>query len=701
MSSMVTTRISKHRAFSLLIGTILALPALFQTALAQTVSQPVVQKLPDGYVPGGEDQTAPARPAAPVVVPMVGEGGEWDQARSFHRQNASPVMAAAIARWKSLTQSDNYSFAEYSAFLMAYPGLPLQDKLRRATEKALEREGADNGRIIAYFDRMPPLTNAARAQYALALASAGRLSQAQGHAMAAWRGGAMSASAESGIAAMLTGKLKPADHDARMDALLWAGATEAATRQILFVSPGARDLFAARLAVLQGNDPDNIGMATPMGAMSDPGWLYNRARQMRRLNEKLGAASLLANRGTLSRLPLDQEKWVELQLAAARDSDAATAVRIASKIDDGFAPKTDISLLSFGLRDDYTSLMWLGGQKALTTLSDPRAAAQLFWRYGAAARTPQTRSKGFYWAGRALAQAGDRDGARTYFESAGEYPDQFYGMLALERLGRPIPTLMSGPTVVPSRAQRDAFNDRPITQAVREVAIESDWPVAVRFFREIADQAESELDHVLVADLAREIGRRDLGVILGQAAHVDGHGIYRKTSYPLIPVPQGSNWTMIHAISRQESQFAMNAVSHAGARGLMQLMPGTAREQAGKMGLPYNPQSVMGDAGYNLRLGDGYFQRVLNYFNGSYPLAIAAYNAGPGNVNKWLRANGDPRKGEIEWIDWLERIGLSETRNYVQRVLENAVVYEAMNPDKARMRGPNPLSQYIGKRTPG
>ena len=133
----------------------------------------------------------------------------------------------------------------------------------------------------------------------------------------------------------------------------------------------------------------------------------------------------------------------------------------------------------------------------------------------------------------------------------------------------------------------------------------------------------------------------------------------------------------------------------------MQLMPGTAREQAGKMGLPYNPQSVMGDAGYNLRLGDGYFQRVLNYFNGSYPLAIAAYNAGPGNVNKWLRANGDPRTGAVDWIEWLERIPISETRNYIQRVLENAVVYDAMNPDRATYRGPNPLSHFLGKPNPG
>ncbi|MFM5930069.1 MAG: transglycosylase SLT domain-containing protein [Novosphingobium sp.] len=669
--------------------------------MAQEVSVPVVQKLPEGYVPGGEVQTGPSRPTIPVFVPMVGEGGEWDSARAQHRQSGATAMASAIARWKSLAEYDSFGFGEYASFLLAYPGLPSEEKLRRNAEKALEREGADPQRVVAFFDRMPPLTNSARAQYALALSALGRIAQAQSQAIAAWRGGAMSDGAESAVAAMLSGRLAPADQDARMDALLWTGSAEAAARQIVNVSAASRDLFAARLAILQGNDPQSLGLVTPMGAQSDPGWLFNRARQLRRTGEKLSAAYLMANRGSLSRLPFDAAKWVEMQLVTARDADSGTAVRIASKIDDGFAPRTDISLLSFALRDDYTSLMWLGGQKALYSLNDPRSAAPLFYRYGAAARTPQTRSKGFYWAGRALSMAGDRTGAERYFEAAAAYPDQFYGMLALERLGQQIPGLMSSPTVVPSRAQRDAFNDRPITAAVREVARETDWPTAIKFYREIADQAESETDHVLVANLAREIGRRDLGVILGQAAHVDGHGIYRATSYPLIPVPQGSNWTMVHAITRQESQFAMNAISHAGARGLMQLMPGTAREQAGKMGLGYNPQALTSDAGYNLQLGDAYFNRVLNYFNGSYPLAIAAYNAGPGNVNKWLRANGDPRTGAVDWIDWIERIGLSETRNYVQRVLENAVVYEAMNPDKARMRGANPLSQYIGKRTPG
>jgi soluble lytic murein transglycosylase len=133
----------------------------------------------------------------------------------------------------------------------------------------------------------------------------------------------------------------------------------------------------------------------------------------------------------------------------------------------------------------------------------------------------------------------------------------------------------------------------------------------------------------------------------------------------------------------------------------MQLMPGTAREQAGKIGLSYEASALIYDANYNLRLGDAYFARMMDYFGGSYPLAVAAYNAGPGNVNRWLRDNGDPRYGGADWVEWIENIPLNETRNYVQRVIENAVVYEAMNPDKARYKGTMPLSHYLGKRTPG
>jgi soluble lytic murein transglycosylase len=195
--------------------------------------------------------------------------------------------------------------------------------------------------------------------------------------------------------------------------------------------------------------------------------------------------------------------------------------------------------------------------------------------------------------------------------------------------------------------------------------------------------------------LARDIGRRDLAVILANAADSNGFSGFTTIGFPTLVAPPGTDWTMVHAITRQESQFANNAISYAGARGLMQLMPGTAREQAGKNGVEYLSASLVEDPAYNIRLGNGYFQRMLNYYGGSYPLAVAAYNAGPGNVNKWLRQNGDPRTGAIRWIDWIERIPVYQTKDYVQRVLENAVVYETLHPDKAPGGRARSLSQFL------
>jgi soluble lytic murein transglycosylase len=628
------------------------------------------------------------------------DGGEWDRARAQLVASQRGSMATAIARWQQLGASDRFFFGDYAGFLLAYPGFPDEEKLRRFAERALDRESPEASRLVAYFERFPPLTNPARAQYAVALAALQR-PEARNVALAAWRGGAMSDAAEAAIFSLHGAAFQPSDHDTRMNALLWAGATGQASRQIAWVTPAARPGFMARLALIQGSQPGTLGLPVPGDALRDPGYVYASVRQARTGGNLPAAIRLLTTRPPLLVPPLDPEKWVGELLAAARSADPASAVRIAASIDDAFPPGADVSRMSFRVRDDYTSLMWLGGTKALWTLASPGSAAPLFYRYGAAAQTPQTRSKGFYWAGRTAAQAGNAADAARYFELAAAYPDHFYGMLALERLGRPLPRFDRMPTQVPTPAERAAFMARPIVAAVREVARDADWRTGIRFYRAIAEQAETVSDHLLVAELAQSIGRRDLGVILGQSAHVDGIDTFQKISFPLIPTPAGTDWTMVHAITRQESQFAMNAISHAGARGLMQLMPGTAREQAGKVGLSYDMSALMTDAGYNIRLGDGYFGRMMDYFGGSYPLAVGAYNAGPGNVNKWLRSNGDPRYGGMDWVEWIEKIPITETRGYVQRVLENAVVYEAMNPDKARYRGPNPLSHLLGKRTPG
>ncbi|MEO0031602.1 MAG: hypothetical protein RIS94_1360 [Pseudomonadota bacterium] len=635
------------------------------------------------------------------------QASAWDAARAQLIAQGQGPMAQAIDRWKLLTSTNRMGFADYAGFVTSYPGFPDQDKLRRYAEAALDREYADPPELVAYFDRTPPLTNPARAQYALALQAVGRR-EAATVARAAWRGGAMSDAAETAILSTWGPTLTADDHDARMDALLWASATAQAQRELPWVSPARKGIDGARLAALQGLDPYAAAAGLPAQALnSDPGFIFIRARQLRKQGNGPAAQSLLAGRPLLARKPLDRSKWVEELLLNARGAaaagDSTSAVRIAAGIDDAFDPGEDVSQMDYDLRDDYTSLMWLGGTKALWSLGNGSDAAPLFWRYGAAARTPGTKAKGYYWAGLAMTRAGRATEAQRYYEAAARYGDQFYGLLALERLGRPVPRFAADPTAQPTPDERARFASAPITQAVREVARESDWRTSVRFFKEIAEQQQTEGQHLLVADLARSLGRRDLGVIVGQAAAARGYLDFQHIAFPLITVPPGYDhaWTMIHAITRQESQFSQNAISHAGARGLMQLMPGTANEQASKLGLSYSSDALLNDAGFNLQVGGAYAQRLLDYYGGSWPLAVAAYNAGAGNVNKWLRANGDPRTGSVEWVDWIERIPLQETRNYVERVLENAVVYEAMNPDKATYTGPNPMSHFLGKRQPG
>ena len=594
------------------------------------------------------------------------------------------AMSAAIARWELLQADRELGFGNYAGFAMRYPDFPRTSILRIRAENALDDEAPSQANLLRFFDMHPPLTNSGRARYALALAGTQR-SEALSVAREAWRGGTMSGPSEAYLTGLFGSQFTADDHKARIDALLWQGNVEAASRQIINVPQSYRTMAMARLALIRGATPQVAGLAVPSGAMNDAGYVYNLASHYQKKNRNFDAIQLLANRPNVTAPALNGEAMVGVMLNAAKGASVADTVRIASKIDDMFAPGEDISKGSFRLRDRYTDLMWKGGTNALWRLRDGRRAAPLFERYGSAAQTPLTRAKGFYWAGRAAREAGMQAEASRYFEMAAQYPHYYYGQLALGALGRPMPEFQQLPTLSADDATRAEFEAKPLVKAIRHMAQNRrDWRTERRFFQAIGEEAKTPQELMLVHNLARETGLEEMSVVVGMEAGTNGLAGFERVGYPTVDVPRVNDWTMVHAISRQESEFDRFRKSHANAVGMMQLLPSTAREEAGILGVQYLRADLTGRPKYNITLGDAHFARRMDLYRGAYPLAIASYNAGPGRVNQWLRLNGDPRKGEIDWVTWIEKIPANfETRYYVMRVIGNAVSYSHMYPEEA------------------
>lgn len=636
----------------------------------------------------------------------------WEAVASRIEASGEPErrVAAAIDNWRQLSSSMIAPFRSYAQFLMQNPGWPEETKLRGLAEKSVNPDIDSPSEITAFFARFPATTAQGKAANALALAKLGRMDEANAAARDAWGTGSLPLPMEQALLGRFSSAITPDDHLRHADAVLWRHDTAAAERVLPYVPVTRQAVVAARIA-FQRKSPDaavKMGAADPVGVM-DAGYIGDKARWMAASGDEAGARRLLATRMPLSQTPADPEDWYEIMYArakaAANDGDWALAFDIASRVDDAFAPGTDISAQPLGVRDDYTNLTWLAGTAAFDHMSQPANAEGMFARYAGGGQGASVKAKGYYWAGRAALAAGRKQEASGYFEQAAAYPDQYYGQLALERLGRriPAPAVQSYDTAL-TDADRTDFNNRSVVRAAVMLGKQGAWGDQSKFVRAIAASATTQRDHLLANELARTLGRPDLGIMAGRRATASGLSGYDRASFPHMNVPEGQrdNWTMIHAIARQESQFDRAIVSYAGARGLMQLMPATAREQAGKAGLSYSESSLF-DPDFNVTLGSNYFVRLLSYYNGSYPLAVAAYNAGMGNVNKWLKANGDPRLPGGDMVKWIESIPIYQTKDYVQRVLENAVVYDLLNPmkDGVAAAPATPLSRYLGKSAPG
>jgi len=642
---------------------------------------------------------------ATAAAAALGQSGDPSQPGfAQFRPSSQPTsaIAASIAQWNSLRQSDSLPFSAYAGFLMRHRGWPGESAMRRSAERRLATEPAPASEIARFFAVHPPLTPGGHAQHAFALQAGGRADEARAAARRAWTGGVIPQADEQRLIAMFGGSLSPQDHERRMEVLLSNGDTQSAARAMMWAPAARRSLYEARLA-LQARAPDaasRLGLLDP-AARRDAGLIVDQATWLRNTGQSAAARQLLAG-SAFDAPPVGVARWLDTALTLARgaanDGQWSTVYAIAVRLNQVYPAGTDVSAQPFGERDDYTSLAWLGGTAALFRLNRPADAARLFELYGRAARSPQTRAKGFFWAARAAGPSGQSGQATAWLELAAASPDQFYGQLALERLGRTPPPPAGPPPI--ANGERAAFAQRPLVEATRYLGMVGRRGDQTLFIRALAESLTNDQERALAGDLGRQIGRLDLGVWAAREARNLGQTFYARDAFPQVPMPAAYSryWAFAHGIIRQESSFERTAVSSAGARGLMQLMPGTARQAASRVGESYLLGRLTDDPQYNILLGNHHLGELMQEWGGNAVLVAAAYNAGSGNVRRWVRVNGDPRLPGADVLRWIEEIPFAETRNYVQRVVENAVVYEMLNPNRGG--APRRVSAYLGQRAP-
>jgi soluble lytic murein transglycosylase len=623
-----------------------------------------------------------------------------------YRAQPAPAAAsinASIADWRRLRQSSGYRFADYARFLNANPEWPEETKLRRWAERAM-KPGENAPTVLAFFGVHAPTTGNGYARLADALTASGRAGEALAAARAAWASADLGSADEQAIWARYAGSFTAADHDRRVDSLLFAKDPGDAARFYSMTSPARRAAFAARIAMQrEAADADTLYAPVSGQVTSDAGLMMDRLRYLRAKGYAQSARDLAARQHRFTYTAADPERFYEMLLTLAEEAAEArqwnTAFNITRHLSDALPPGTDIGDQPIGIRDKYTSLVWLGGTIALDRIGNPSSAIAMFYNYAHGGRSLQVQTKGNYWAGRAALAAGRLQEANGYFQAAAAYPELFYGQLALERLGRSVaPPQPSVASYTATPVQRSAFAANRLVQAVRALQPNGSAQEHYLFTRALAESLDNDTERALAVEFGQQIGRQDIPVWVARAARVKGSMFYVRQAYPMLGTQVPANmWALAHGITRQESSFDPRAVSHAGARGMMQLMTGTAREQAGKMGIGYDSSRLSSDPAYNVMIGSSYFQRMLNIWDGNVPLAVASYNAGSGNVGKWVRQYGDPR-GRVDVLKWIEAIPYVETKAYVQRVIENSVVYDSMRPSQQRTA--LHVSRFLGKTGP-
>ncbi|NTE85884.1 lytic transglycosylase domain-containing protein [Agrobacterium rubi] len=634
------------------------------------------------FLPASPDVTGSIiRPNMPLDVSDLKAGldalSSRDAARAMSIRNALPITSLDrhILTWAiAISGQRDVPSSEITAAQRVLNGWPGIATLRANSERAMLRESPQPSDVIAYFATTAPETPEGTLALATAFNTSGHSDQAQTLIRRIWTSETMDTGLEDRVLSQFSGLLSVADHKARMDYLMYRNRVSQAKR---FGDLGkVPQLYTAWAAVLQKSKTAAVALnAVPAAMRNDPAYLYARIENLRHQQKYEEAAALLAQ------APKDPVKlgdpgewWNERRIVARGLADLGDFKQAYNIVANHSATSAV----------DIADAEFHAGWYALRALQDPASAAKHFNALLQASNRPLSASRAYYWLGR-TAEAGGPGNARDYFTKAAANPGTFYGQLAAARIGT---TTINVTYPSPTDNDRQHFADREAVRAIERLeAAGYSWR-ADSLYRALAEQMDSPGELAILATRAEANNNHQVSLQIGKTAFSRGIDA-AALAYPIGVIPgsaniSGSGKALAYAIARQESAFNPAAVSPANARGLLQLLPGTAKGVASRHGMDFTQAKLTTDAGYNATLGAHYLGEQIDSFGGSYILTFVAYNAGPKRVPEWIARYGDPRGKPIDdVVDWIERIPFPETRNYVQRVMENYQIYKTRLGQKA------------------
>lgn len=598
---------------------------------------------------------------------------QWTLGRDLIAQTKDP-LASKLYYWMLFTREKErgYEYVHLAQFIRRNPEWPGIKGMRKMAEKNMS-SALTAAEISGWFADYPPQTARGMDRYLQALYSQGKKAEAKAILADWWATTPLGREDQKDIYRKYALFIDATAHKRRLDMLLFESQYTNARAIAAVLGPGYAELVEARIALAEEKPGVNALLAkVPRQLHDDPGLLFERLRWRRRNNMDVEAMEILHQTPAADKIANPEAWWQERHIIIRRlleRKSYESAYLLASK-----------HRQSEGL--SYAQAEWMAGWLSLRFLNNAPRALQHFEALYHKVDTPVSKARAAYWAGRAGKAMKAPAVADKWYKDAARFQTVFYGQLAGAELGIEEALPNAAPPVI-SAPETAAFNAREMIQAARifhEAGMRND---ASRFIQAFAQAEKTPKAYRFSAETAAALGHYHDAVKISKEATKEGMFLTAQ-SYPVITDQLrniSTEWALVHALIRQESMFDHAAQSPAGALGLMQLMPATAKEVAGKLGVVHSTSMLLQKPDYNIRLGSAYFNEVLERFNGSYPLAIAAYNAGPGRVDKWLATYGDPRRPGTDLIDWIEMIPIYETRNYVQRVMEGVYVY------RLRLRG--------------